>query len=156
MKRHALWWSAMAMCVVFLGSAVTPARAVNINFNASQCVATSQAIGVKPDLRPFPIGLLNATVADSVAVVCSIPRSPLQSNIPAGFYIDGDGAGTSCTLYVYNYTGDFLGGVSFTNSAAKYDAYLSLPFQQVPFYAYTALWCYLPPSGILRGVTSLQ
>ena len=90
-------------------------------------------------------------------VVCSLPRSPLDPVArDAGFWIDGDGAHTSCTLTSYDFNGTFLGSKTFFNSPEHYDMLLVLPAAQASYYAYTYLWCQIPPGGVLRGVTSVQ
>jgi hypothetical protein len=150
-------WSlyGVVAAIVLSASPVAPARAANINMGTVDCqphLTTGQPLalaGVN--------GMYNLSQSQQADVVCSLPRSPLASGATvAGFYVDGDGAGTSCTVLSYDFTGAFLGSNFFFGSAAHYDTFLSLPAAQATFYAYTYLWCQIPPGGVLRGVTAIQ
>ena len=139
---------------------VSDASATNINTQAALCA--NYNAGEVGYFDRLTNGVRNIDSSSARPVLCSIPRSPLGSAAASGgFYIDGDnssGASTSCTLLSYDYTGTFLGAVSFTESQAHYDHFVTMTSTQLPFYAYTAILCYLPTNGngLLRGMTAVQ
>jgi hypothetical protein len=86
--------------------------------------------------------------------------------LPAGFssstvYVDGEnlnGATTTGSVNVYNYTGAFLGSQAFSSSSITYDLFVTFPAAQFSQYAYVSTFVTLPGSGngIFFGTTVAQ
>ena len=77
-------------------------------------------------------------------MVCPIVRHPVTGPAQT-YYVDGsnlNGACTSCTVYAYNYTGQFLSSYSFNQCGATYDQPVSLP--TVSFWNFVSVVCSLP------------
>ena len=147
--------------LLFTASAVVPAPAANINTNATECQA--QFLPQEVDIVHTEKGISTTSTATSSRwISCSVLRAPLPTGATSGsFYIDGDsrnGAWTVCSLASYDFTGTFLGSVSFSSPGPAVDILLTLPAAQLGYWAYTGITCVLPPNGngTLRGVTSLQ
>jgi hypothetical protein len=131
------------------------ATAQNINTSGTACTNynASQAL----DIDYFTYGVRNVNAA-ARPVVCPIARHPVTGP-GQNFYVDGSnsgGASTSCSISAFNYTGAFQSSASFTDGAATYDHFTSLP--TVSYYSYISLFCTLPGSGqgVLFGVTALD
>lgn len=155
MKLRTMGLLGVILCCASTAQLGSPAYAVNINVGTNQCARENKGGHATNWLN----GMRNTGTTDTFLspVVCSVPHSPIVSGTTtASFFVDGDGAGTTCSLYSLNYDGTFLGSASFSGSQATYDAFLSMPAAQVPYYAYVYLECFLPVGGFLRGVTSLQ
>jgi len=145
-----------AACTVLLSSNAGAHPADNTNVNANTCLVAS-GWGPQDQLVHSDQGVATApSVNRALTISCSLPRSPLPAGLTFGtFYFDGDNFGgtTGCTLYSTDYTGQFLGSVSFTTSFPKYDWSMTLPLAQLGYWAYTDILCSLPPNGtgMLRG-----
>ena len=93
-------------------------------------------------------------------LIASVTHNPATSTVTV--YVDGyhaaSGQSTSCTLYSYNYTGNFLASV--TGSATvqlNWEIPLTLTTAQMGPWAYFSVLCTIPPNqqGSLFGVTVL-
>jgi hypothetical protein len=145
---------------IVLSLTVAPGvRATNINMSTNECQDDGKGA------NNIGHGINGVYVVGSPAlgwVTCNLPRAPLPTGATSGgFYVDGDnfeGGTAVCTISSFDYTGTFLGSASFSASEEHFDRLLSLPAAQLPFYAYTYLFCGLSSNGtsVLRGVTSLQ
>jgi hypothetical protein len=156
-SRFVKWLGAAYGVVLVTASAVAPAPAANINTNANECAW--QFNGSIDDVVHTETGVSSATASRPVG--CSILRSPLAAGATTGsFYVDGDalnGDSMLCFIASWDYTGAFLGSVSFEVSG-RFDKLVTMPAAQLGYWAYVGLGCYLPANGngTLRGVTSLQ
>ena len=147
----------LILSIVLLCFEVSPAQATNINLGATGCQTFLP--GDASALVHWGNGPQNFYGTTTIAVVCSLPHSPLAVGLDAAWFVDGSngvGTTTSCALASYNYNGVFLGSANFDNSLTVYDQYLFLPAAQVPYWAYTNLWCQLPPGASLTGVAVIQ
>lgn len=148
----------LILSIVLLCFEVSPAQATNINIGTTGCQTFLP--GDASALVHWGNTTQNFYGTTTFPVVCSVPHSPLSVGLDAAYFVDGGsgGAGTtvSCALASYNFDGVFLGSANFTSSATVFDQYLFLPAAQVPYWAYTNLWCQLPPGGSLIGVAVIQ
>lgn len=142
--------------VISIAAANAPtAHAADINTLATGC-KSQNGTGLTPDTA----GVVNTSGAD-LTVFCSIPRSPLASGATGGtFFIDGAnspfGSTTSCSIFVFDFTGAFLGASGASSTAATYDLTITMTSAQLPFFGYSVAQCQLPSGGSLMGVTSVQ
>jgi hypothetical protein len=147
--------SVFAVCAVGLFGLAPNASAANLNTHGAVCQPYIQTETL--DYNSF--GVRNLSGGDRTAV-CPMVRSPLASTgSSGGFYVDGAnpvGGTTHCTLSSHDFTGDFLGSQTFSDSSDQFSRFLSLPEWQVPTYAYVAVVCTMPDGGILHGVTAIQ
>lgn len=149
--------------VALLGaSAEAPVHAASINTSLLECQALQPSA---TDLRHTELGTSTEGVFPTPRLVtCAVPRSPVSASPTTSglFYVTGDNrdsmSTTSCTLFSYDFTGTFLGSVSFTRSAAHYTQIVLLPAAQLGFWAYTSLSCLLPENGraTIESVISVQ
>jgi len=159
MKSRIIHLLGMAIGIVSCLTVAQGVRATNINMGTNECQDDSKS-GNNIGHSLNGVYVLGGPAGGFVT--CNLPRAPLPTGATSGgFYVDGDNAdgGTAvCTIYSFDYTGTFLGSASFTASEAHFDRFVSLPAAQLPFYAYTYLFCGLSANGTtaLRGVTSLQ
>lgn len=151
-----------AASVVLIGAgAEAPVRAASINTSLLECQALQPA---QADLRHTELGTSTEGVFPTPRyTACSVPRQPLSGTPTSGlFYVTGDNrdsmARTTCTLNSYDYTGVFLGSISFTRTDAHYTQILLLPAAQLGYWAYTSLSCLLPENGraTVESVVALQ
>lgn len=168
MKSRSACLLGTLLSVVLSAIPSLPAQAANINTTALACQQYLFPESGRTDelVRSFNYITTNSDTEHTVSIVCDVTRSPLIAGATSGgFYMDGDNLNvggnvwfTACTLNSYDYTGVLLGSVGFQSQAPSYDVYISLPAAQLPTYAYTSLFCVLPPHGIgrIRGITSLQ
>jgi len=157
--------SMSAPCVLFLAAlslgGVSPARAATTIFTTANYCRTGTSTFL-PDIFYSVFSTINIHPTDDMWVSCSIPRAPLDAGAQFGhFYIDGDnlfGGTTSCSVMSYDYIGRFLGSREFTTTAKTYDMWVEFPASMLPQWAYTTLFCSIPPnwSGQIRGFASFQ
>ena len=146
--------------LIFAGAAAAFGAAAHAgNINTSGVICQNYFAGQALDIDYLTIGVRNINPAPR-QVICAVPRSPLGSATTGEFFVDGHnntGYSTSCTVTVYNYTGDFLGARSFTRSG-DYDQLVTFPSSQLPMFAYVSVLCTLPGSGnaTLYGITAVQ
>jgi len=142
-------------------SPIQPTHAANINGHGTLCLPYEGRDNAKNFIMDA-VGLYNrggGSAGGIAFALCPAVRS--IDTTPTGFvafYVDGDnfaGGTTTCTLYSFDFTGTFLGSVQTQSSAQSYDMYLTLPAAQASFWAYTSVFCEIPPAGRLRGVTSV-
>lgn len=152
MRIRSLKLLGIASLVLFAGVPASTTFA-NINVGTNQCQAFAEFGQVANVFN----GTYNDSTSNGVIMVCHVLRSPIATTGGvAAFFVDGDGAGTSCVFASYEYTGALLGTVTVTSSTATYDLYASLTQAQAPYYAYIYLYCVVPPGGTLRGVTAID
>jgi hypothetical protein len=88
-------------------------------------------------------GVMNAS-AEPIWVICPAVRSPTTSNV-VSVYVDGmanSGTTISCTLFVWDYNGSFMGSQAFNNPPLpKFDEYLSV---QGSYWGTASVACLLP------------
>jgi hypothetical protein len=94
---------------------------------------------------------------NSLGVACPVVRTVAAPSTGFSVWVDGSaGSGTaSCTMYSYNFTGAYLGSVSFS-ATGTFDRLLTLPQSQVPTYSSQVVYCYLPNSGGVFDVEPVQ
>ena len=151
----------LGVAAAFLCLASTPTQAANINTGGSAC---QSEVSNDPNVVIDLFGIVNQSSTASAFITCTIPRSPLAAGATSAlFYVDGEivqaGGTISCFLWSTNFTGDLLGSTSFqftVNTDTKFDQLLILPAAQVSIWAYTQLFCSLPPASHILGVTSVQ
>jgi hypothetical protein len=99
------------------------------------------------NLYSYTNGVVNGSAA-AMGVICPVVRTIAAPASGFSVWVDGSGGtGTAyCTLYSYNYTGAYLGSVSF-NATGNFTRLVTLPQAQVPFYSSQAVYCYLPGSS---------
>jgi hypothetical protein len=140
------------------------AQADNINTSGTACRAFSGSQSGSISYTSF--GVVNVT-ASAVPIICPLPRFPLSSGATSGqLYVDGfvfDGGLTSCTVYVTDYTGAFLGSQSFQNGAGggasmTFDQPVSFSSSVLSTWAYAAVFCNLAANGrgSIFGITSIR
>jgi len=147
----------LVLCVTLLCFEATPSHATNINLGPMGCQAFLPQDAAS--LVHFGNTLTNLYGTTTFPVVCSVPHQPLAVGLDAAWFVDGSAGITapiSCSLASYNFNGEFLGSADFSTTSLTFDQYLSLPAAQVPYWAYTQLWCQLPPGAALFGVTVIQ
>lgn len=131
------------------------AQAANINTMATECRNNNG-----PDPQPLAAVGVNNTTNAPMAVLCSIPRSPLTPPSAGLFFIDGknprSGTTTTCAVAIVDFTGNFITSVGQSSSALTYDLLIEVNAAQLPMFAYTDVVCILPPGGTLIGMTSVQ
>ena len=151
--------------VVSLACGLPSQSQANVNISGAACQRYG-GYGGSPDLLADISGLYNSGQFGAYAV-CGVPHSPLAATATSFMlYVDGDNwlfqanpySSAQCIVYSYDYNGTFLGSTSQISSSSvqHFDMLLSLPAAQVPYWAYTSVFCSLPPTGLLRGVTVLQ
>ena len=93
----------------------------------------------------------------SMAVACPIIRTVAAPSGGYSIWVDGSAAaGTaSCSIYSYNYTGAYLGSVSFS-ATGTFDRLITLPAAQAPTYSSQVVYCVLPNNGGLFDVEPVQ
>jgi hypothetical protein len=144
----------LAAALASLGSA---AHADNINTSGTVC--NNFNAGEAQDVDYVGNGVRIANTA-ARSVICAIPRSPLAAGALPEFFVDGTNSGansTSCTLFVYNFSGAITQSFSFTRTGT-YDQAVTFPVGGVGTFDYADVLCTLPGSfgGVLFGVTSVQ
>ena len=147
------------LCVAGMVAALgTAARADNINTSGVACknFNASEAL----DIEYVDTGVRNVN-ASPRSIICPVPRSPLSSIPAPEFYVDGTnnpGTSTTCTATLYDFQGNRVAIVSFTEGATSpWDH--SVTFGIAPsFYDYVSVRCLLPGSsaGEILGVTAVQ
>ena len=90
-------------------------------------------------------------------VTCPVVRTVSAPATGYTIWVDGSaGSGTTtCSLYSYNYTGAYIGGVSFS-ATGTFDRTLTLTAAQVPTYSSQSLLCYVPNGGSMYDVEPIQ
>ena len=90
-------------------------------------------------------------------VTCPVVRTVSAPATGYTIWVDGSaGSGTTtCSLYSYNYTGAYIGGVSFS-ATGTFDRTLTLTAAQVPTYSSQSLLCYVPAGGSMYDVEPVQ
>lgn len=148
--------SALACAVALWVSSVPPTRAANLNTPGSAC----RSIDEDENFFINHVGIQNITNAPFTVTCHIVSGTPVPAFSLATFYIDGTnppGMKTSCSVVSYSLGGFLLGSTSFANNTeARYDALLTLPASAVPYSAYVAAVCILPPGGMLRGISIIQ
>jgi hypothetical protein len=147
MKANAILFG-LSLSAGLLASAATghadAATSQNISTHGSACKNYNAAEALDIDYLPWGVRNINAAVR---SVICPIARHPVTG--PAqNFYVDGsnsNGASTTCTVYAYNYNGDFLSSYSFTTNLAKYDQLA--PLTSVSYWGFVSVYCLLPANG---------
>jgi hypothetical protein len=96
------------------------------------------------NLFSYTNGVTNGA-AGAMGVICPVIRTAPAGAGGFSVWVDGSGGtGTAyCTLYSYNYTGAYLGSVSF-NATGTFTRLVTLPQAQVPTYSSQAVYCSLP------------
>jgi hypothetical protein len=132
------------------------ARADNITVSGVACKNYNAAEALDIDYQNFGVQNVNA---GSRFVICPVPRSPLNNVIPTQFYVDGfnsAGTSTSCTATLYDFSGDIITSVSFTQSTPTWDQ--GVTFSIAPTtWDYVSVLCLLPGNrgGTILGAASL-
>jgi hypothetical protein len=151
--RHIRLW-ALIGALALSASLVEPAQADSINAGTTEC----QPLSASPhNVVHSWVGTGTDVNAPASVVSCAVPRSPLsgaagQGTFEISAWIVTAGASINCTLYSYDYTGLFLGSVSFTLATATpttqtptmVSRQVSLPVTQLGFWAYTSMSCIVP------------
>lgn len=137
------------------GGTASAATAQNINANGNSC-KNYNAWDVQ-DIDYYVHGVRNINV-DARYVICPLASHPV-SGPGQSFIVDGsnyNGYSTTCTIYAYDFNGNFLSSTSFTRSDAIYSN--ATQVSSVSYWGYTSMLCLLPGStgGILRGVTTID
>ncbi|HEX7639134.1 MAG TPA: hypothetical protein VF457_12120 [Burkholderiaceae bacterium] len=93
----------------------------------------------------------------SMGVACPVVRTAAAPSTGYSVWVDGSASTgtTSCTMYSYNYTGAYLGSISFS-ATGVFDRLLTLPASQVPTYSSQVVYCYVPANGSLYDVEPVQ
>jgi hypothetical protein len=102
-------------------------------------------------------GVINYA-AGTMGVACPVVRTTNPAlGTSFSVWVDGNaGSGTmNCSLYSYNYSGVYLGGVSFV-AAGTFTRTLSLPAAQVPNYSSQVVYCNVPRGGALFDIEPVQ
>jgi hypothetical protein len=94
-------------------------------------------------------------------VMCAIPRSPVQTGINPGFFIDGNhdntlGIATRCMVFVHEFDGTSIASKTVSTTQPTYDLFVSFLPAELPTFAYVSVICTLPTNSILRGITAVQ
>ena len=100
--------------------------------------------------------------ATSRSVICPVVRSPVNTT-----EIDVDGCNaantsTTCTVWVFNYNGDFQAAQTFTESGGasgrSWDHKVGFAQGLLTTYSYVSTLCALPASrqGIIYGATAIH
>jgi hypothetical protein len=133
------------------GSAAA-APLTTVNGNTCKPYGNSSTAG----LYSYTNSVYNGSGA-AMYVVCPVVRTVPALSTGYTVWVDGNAASgtTSCYLYSYNYTGAYLGGVSFSTTGA-FDKTLTLPQSQVPTYSSQSLLCYVPAGGSMYDVEPVQ
>jgi hypothetical protein len=147
--------------VVLLGASVgAPVQAASINTSMLECQPLQPG---QSDLRHTELGTSTDGVFPTPRLVtCSVPRQPNTGSSSGLFYVTGDNrdsmSSTTCTLFSYDFTGAFLGSVSFTRTDAHYTQILLIPAAQLGYWAYTSLTCQLPEDAraTIESVVAVQ
>ncbi|MGN7917881.1 hypothetical protein [Lysobacter sp. ESA13C] len=147
MKAKAIMFG-LSLSAGLLASAVAghadAATSQNVSTHGSACKNYNAADALDIDYWSYGVRNLNAAAR---YVICPIARHPVTGP-GQNFYVDGsnrNGASTSCTVYAYNYNGDFLSSYSFTTSLAKYDQLA--PLSSVSYWGFVSVVCSLPANG---------
>lgn len=149
----------LGAAAAFLCLASMPTQATNI-VSGGGGVCKSE-VPTDPVATSF-VGAYNSSSTKTFFVTCTIPRSPLVAGaLNAYFYVDGvlslGNGPLACSLVSTEFNGTVLGSTSFVvNYNDMFDQLMALPAGQVTTWAYTHLFCSLPPTGRILGVASLQ
>jgi len=151
--RHIRLW-ALIGALALSASFVEPAQADSINASTTECQPLS---GPQHNVVHSWEGTGTDLNTPASVVSFAVPRSPLsgtpgQGTFEVAAWIISAGASINCTLYSYDYTGLFLGSVSFTLTTATpttqtptmVSQQVSLPVTQLGFWAYTSMSCTVP------------
>lgn len=147
-----------AVAAAALVGLASKSEAANVNVSGSICTEFNTPAAQSTDI----VILLNRVRNTGVTnrdVVCAVPRSPATQVVPnSGIIIYGDNPAphaTSCTVSVQSAIGTVVlrSGITFE---AKYSLRIPLSSSELPFEAFIAVHCALPPGGVLRGITVVQ
>ena len=132
------------------------AYAVNANNSGTSCKNYNAAQVADIDYLASGTRNLNASPR---YVICPIVRSPTSASYGVNVYVDGFAAAgrtISCTLYSYDYTGNYLGSQSFPAArTGTFDQYLSVAGS---YWGNASVLCLLPGSagGLIYDVDVVQ
>lgn len=149
-------------CSIKTVSSAAAALFVLLGAQSAFALTTEHATICKPYGNSSTSGLYSYTSGvynysnSAMSVICPVVRTAAAGTAGFSVWVDGTSSGTtSCTLYSYNYTGAYLGSISFS-AAGRFDRLLTLPQSQVPTYSSQAVYCYLPTNGSLNDIEPVQ
>jgi hypothetical protein len=153
----------LALCAGALASLSSAVDADNINTSGVLCQNFNAAQALDIDYVVNGVRNINAAARP---VICSLPRAPLASGLPATFFVDGqnfNNTTTTCTLFVYTFGGAVTVSSTFTEPAVPgasvtWDHNVTFPAGSVATFDYVNVLCTIPGAvnGTVFGVTSVQ
>ena len=139
-----------------MGGVPNTAHAANGNHSGTICKNYNASQATDIDYLTNGTRNLNSS---SRPVICPLVTAG-SGNATTNVYVDGfaaPGRTISCTLYSYDYHGNFLGAKSFPSAqSGKFDIYVSVP--SGGYYGGLSVLCTLPPSaqGVIYDIDVVQ